>query len=413
MLLKHDWERIDCGQFARCDGHLEKIFKNFMKRTMQDSMYKELEKLSQEGLIQPSQLQAIQNYYASKPQGVHSNRFIQVLSIVWAILVWLGIILWIGANREVMSDLVKTILLIGIMIALYALGFKFYYQGTYVKTWYALVLLGALVFGANIFLLGQIYNVGWTYYDAFGIWMIGLLPLIYMTGHLSLLILGFVVFYSYFISYFTETEILPFWGVLLFFSGVGLTLYSLARLHTATLYDKFPSTFRIFSIITTFSSFFLFTFSDLTREILEYPDSYISLWPLAVIAVLVIVSRIVHYILNKNSMTHLAYLVHSLVLIGLWLIFGWAGYWDFHTLLMVFINLYFMAMIFYHIRSGIKENHNASVNIAIIACIVFIIAKYFDRFYTQMDKAIFFIIGGILLLVSSTLLEKRRQRLLQ
>lgn len=76
----------------------------------------------------------------------------------------------------------KTLLMIGATGMVYVLGYYFSYTNTnYTKTGHSLMLLGSLLYGASIFLLGQVYNLGGTFAGALLVWSIPVVLLAYAT----------------------------------------------------------------------------------------------------------------------------------------------------------------------------------------------------------------------------------------
>jgi uncharacterized membrane protein len=53
------------------------------------------------------------------------------------------------------------------------------------------------------------------------------------------------------------------------------------------------------------------------------------------------------------------------------------------------------------------------VNVALVFFVIDIIARYFDVFYTLMNRSFFFVCGGVLLMVVGTLTEKGRRTILE
>ena len=72
----------------------------------------------------------------------------------------LGVILLIAANWDTISDMMKTLLMIGLTGLTYIAAYYLTYRNTgYPKTGQALFFLGSMLYGASIFLLGQVYNL--------------------------------------------------------------------------------------------------------------------------------------------------------------------------------------------------------------------------------------------------------------
>lgn len=59
---------------------------------------------------------------------------------------------------------------------------------------------------------------------------------------------------------------------------------------------------------------------------------------------------------------------------------------------------------------GIRRRSQLVVNLGLAAFLVHILTRYFDLFFSAMDKSLFFVLGGILLLGGGWLLERNRRR---
>ena len=144
----------------------------------------------------------------------------------------LGVILLIAANWDTISDMMKTVLVIGATTLTYIVAYYWSYHNTnYPKTGQALFLLGSVLYGASIFLLGQIYNIGGTFADALLIWAIPTVLLSSATHFSTLFILGIVLIYG-----FIFTELVDGYGFSGFviadiFIAVGYLSFAVLRYH--------------------------------------------------------------------------------------------------------------------------------------------------------------------------------------
>jgi len=103
--------------------------------------------------------------------------FLKVVSVLGAILVGVGVISLVAANWQEMTDTTKiTLILLGIILAYSAGGYVRFYKDM-VYSGDALLLLGNIIFGAGIFLIGQIYNLQVEWPDGFMLWTLGSLAM--------------------------------------------------------------------------------------------------------------------------------------------------------------------------------------------------------------------------------------------
>lgn len=86
---------------------------------------------------------------------------------------------------------------------------------------------------------------------------------------------------------------------------------------------------------------------------------------------------------------------------------------DFNTLILSFIlTAIALANIVIMIFKGFYYQNNALINIGAFFMFIFIFFKYFDWFYSFMDKSIFFLIAGAMLFILGFFMEKGRRYML-
>ncbi|HWI60575.1 MAG TPA: hypothetical protein VNT75_01915, partial [Symbiobacteriaceae bacterium] len=59
---------------------------------------------------------------------------------------------------------------------------------------------------------------------------------------------------------------------------------------------------------------------------------------------------------------------------------------------------------------GVRQRNQLVVNLGLAAFLVHVLTRYFDLFFSAMNKSLFFVLGGILLLGGGWLLERNRRR---
>jgi uncharacterized membrane protein len=139
-----------------------------------------------------------------------SSRFVMILIGLGSILLGLGVITFVAANWQDWSKAVKVILLLSLFIGVNAAGFYLWKQpsdsfqvGRKRRLGEGLLLFGALILGANIALMGQIFHQSGSTYELFLVWGIGVLVMSYS---LQLTSLGFLGLLLYGIGYWTGTS---------------------------------------------------------------------------------------------------------------------------------------------------------------------------------------------------------------
>ncbi|WML50072.1 DUF2157 domain-containing protein [Neobacillus sp. PS3-34] len=116
---------------------------------------------------------------AAEIQGIYEEgeklSFTRTLLYVGSILVGAGILSLIASNWDEIGKLPKFLFIIGMFIASNFAAFRM--ERNYPKTSRSFYYLGVLVYGAGIFLVGQMFHFGGAFEEAFLWWSIGILPL--------------------------------------------------------------------------------------------------------------------------------------------------------------------------------------------------------------------------------------------
>lgn len=370
-------------------------------------------------IITKNQEDKIKDYYKERFQitWTKSNRFIEIVSIIWSVFIWLWVILFFASNWDWFGDVFKTILLIWSVIVAYGIGFYLYYiNWEYKKTWYSVIFLWAMFYWASIFLLGQIYNLWWTFYEATLWWLLGILPLIYLTGFSLLLLLGIVLFYIYIFAYLSGFN--AFFNervVLSLISVISLFYIAFWKVHVIERYSKFQIIFNVVWILWLFISTFMMSFEDLLLN--NYGENpmliiYFILW----FILATILLSIYHYSMQKKfeRKNDLWYIIHA-IFIGfvIFMLQSWYLTDKWEIAILVLVNIYFVSMVFYSTYLWVIRHQAFLINISLFFVVIFMIAKYVEWFFGLMEKSLFFIWWWLILLIWWWFLEKRRKALME
>ncbi len=154
----------------------------------------EAEQWRTEGLIDASVYEQLSNRYQfSDIETAARNRFTLILLGLGSVLLGLGIITFVAANWQVWSREWKVILLLSGFVGINAAGFYLWRRPT--ERWQrrlgqGLLLLGALVLGANMALMSQLFHQSGLLYQLFIAWGLGVLAMAYSLRLTSLGILA-------------------------------------------------------------------------------------------------------------------------------------------------------------------------------------------------------------------------------
>ena len=116
-----------------------------------------------DGLISEEQATALLERYdsdaAESAGGAIGNRVVTATAVMGASLIGLGIIAFIAANWSGIPALAKLALMVIGTPAIYIIGWFAGYRFDYPRIGVAIILLGAIAFGASIHLIAQAYHV--------------------------------------------------------------------------------------------------------------------------------------------------------------------------------------------------------------------------------------------------------------
>jgi len=143
---------------------------------------KEAEKWQAEGLIDPSVFhQLAQRYQFYTLEADRQSRFVIILFGLGGLLLGLSLITLVAANWQGWSRGVRVALLLTLFIAVNSAGFWGWHspQQRWQRLGKGLLLCGALLLGANLGLMSQMFHQSGAVYELYLVWGIGVLAMAY------------------------------------------------------------------------------------------------------------------------------------------------------------------------------------------------------------------------------------------
>ncbi len=143
-----------------------------------DWLHDQLDAWRAGAIITESQSGQILDQYetASETAERQRSRGVFTLMAVSGLLVALAVLLLIGYNWEEMPAAVKLVIIFGVIVGTYALGFFLRYTLKKHLASELVFFLGCLFYGAGIFLIAQIFHLNAHYPDGVWWWAVGVLP---------------------------------------------------------------------------------------------------------------------------------------------------------------------------------------------------------------------------------------------
>lgn len=443
------------------------FFSSFRSKGFTRKLKKELPKWVEAGLISEEQAPKI---LAEVDKNSAKHSLSKMFAILGAVLLASGIITFFAANWEEMSKLLKLIVLFAAMWGAFFFAWLAE-QRSHDWLYASMLLLGVLLFGANIMLIAQIYHIDSHYPDGVMVWSLGallvswqmrsaavfvagLLLAVLWTGmeafdfsrlhwpfllvltaygwlalreewhkfsHLlmSALILWMLFSYSYFIReghaaaaiYLTQFYLLTFLAMFL----AGLHLEQLRK------YSDWAETIRQYSAVSGLIALWALTFPDFLKNGSGF-GSQIRMaaesgWLIATLLMLTIVTglalwhrqiTLAQQIRQRWHMAGLAILAFMLLcLVSNLFVSGQHA-----SPMAIAFNLSFFLATLWLIYAGSHLDSSQLVNLGFIFFAIGILARYFDIFWKLLDRSFFFMAGGVLLIGVAAILDRKRRQVM-
>lgn len=341
----------------------------------------ELDFMEKEGELSSNQKESALDRY----EIVKGFSFIRVLLTVGAFLIGIGVLSFVASNWSHMDSLVKLILIISAIIGVNAVGFKL--ETKQPTTARAMHYIGVLFFGAGIFLIGQMFNLGGEFQQAFLMWAIGIIPIGYVLR--DKIILGFagLTLMVYSIA-FVDLG----WSNLPYATLVLLPL--LYWMNRQLGYSR-GLTFILNAVVIEFLYIVIFKTMHSTQL-----ESYA--YPLLVLFLIGIVMLYLPVVEKVRDVFRIqGHMLHGLTGLILTIPEVWDELADIAPMNVTFSFMYFAFILFLINRGSL---------FSVILLFALIIRFYIDLSLDFMPKSMVFIIGGVILISFGYLFEKRRRK---
>lgn len=132
----------------------------------------------EQGLLSAEAAARLTSIYRLDELGKESSRtLVAVIFTIGGLLVGGGVLSLVAANWELLPATLKVILLFAALIGFHLTGYWLRYRRDSARLGHALIFCGCLVFGANIGLMAQIFNVSGEWHRGYAVWAIGSLAM--------------------------------------------------------------------------------------------------------------------------------------------------------------------------------------------------------------------------------------------
>jgi uncharacterized membrane protein len=370
------------------------------------------------------------------------STFVNIIAIIGAILIFVGVAWLIAKNWHQIPDVIKISILVFSTFASFISGVLLR-QNKHEGVGRSLIILGALLYILSLFLISQIYNLAtsmqhyaWLLFLA---WTIILITAYFLDSPENLVISMLTFFPWAILQYlsslpktnlFSQGEIV--FGLVSIFLSAGAILYGLSIFHNS-IKHKFTNPYRFWTIFYFILIFYVLSFQSLLPILSKYSfeASTFSIF-LVLFVFLCFIGFVIGtlFAIAKNSISIkeiVGFLLSFNILFILILLtkIGKESITDHWKILMtlptslwllwMLNNFVFIGFIILIIWYGQSIGSTKIVNLGLIAFILEIITRYIGfwlDFKGYFAFSILAILGGLLLILGSWLIPRWRKKLL-
>jgi uncharacterized membrane protein len=390
--------------------------------TFAERLGRESERWVAEGLITAEQGAALRGRYegAAAVREEPRGRAASALAVVGAAAVGFGVIGFLAANWEAMSHGLRLALITAAVGGAYAAGYELRDRTDRLpRVGEALYLLGVLLFGAALFLVGQMYNVEAHDPLALLVWAVAAAVVALAVRAPAVAVAALLIFTAW-VGFEAGTALedsgedataLAVLAVLYGGALYGLGTVALERIRAAWLTEtRLAFAGRRLGLLIAAAGLFVFTFSEASDELGSAGrslDGWLQAALLLVAAVALASAVALALGARRSGRGEAAVFAVAVALLLIGVFAGGSG--DLYALL---FNLVFAALALGAILSGYLNDEPWLVNLGVALVAIDLVARYFDVFWSALPRSLGLILAGILVLAIAWGLERQRQRLL-
>ena len=381
------------------------------------------------GVISGDQARAILDGY-DFPEAAETprSRLVTVLVILGAVLLGLGVILFFAANWRAIPAPVKLAMMFAGVPVIYGIGFVLHYRFDYRRVGVAVILVGAICYGAAIHLVAQAYQIPVNSPNLVLYWFLGVLPLAYLVRSQPVMILALVTglaavgFRGQ--EWLLDEGHIPFLAFPLYLV-LGLALVALAKLQGIfPTTQRFSRVYETAGLLTVFGAVYLLGFQWVWDEFSfigrwSTGDGYTipvtaEFWAIAGVAVAVaVLAWVLTFVDASRKGRTWGILIYeglaslSLLALACAVVFLGETGTAFYAVL---FNLVFLAGVVGLVFLGYARSRESFINLGIIFFCVGVFTRYFEFGFDLLDRSVVFIVAGLILIVGGFLVERGRRR---
>jgi len=366
----------------------------------------------------------------SRYEGEDRSRAVRVILLLGAVMVGLGALLFVGANWSAIPVAGRMLLLVGLTTTAYYSGWSVKYERDgWNKVGDALLFIGSLSVGATLFLTAQTFNVEANVHWLLLLWLVAVAPASYAVESKPTLLLSMVLLGWWSGSYVGGGSLFDvaegFFTNVGAYAFYGLTLYGVGRLHEGTRFDGFASTYKTFGPVFFFAMTYAVAVSELAL-MSGVTGAEGSAFLLLMLFTAVATAGVNVYLGKVEERTEAVWYAGAFALSLFTVGILWGVSWAFDNTeltegtaelflnaLTVLYHTAFLALVVGVVYMGYEKRATAYVNIGLLFFVLYTGYLYVAKIATYLGTSLAFVVGGLILLVGGTYLEKKRREMVK
>lgn len=390
-----------------------------------DGLPDELERWQQQGILSPGQTRRLASLYGLAPPSGglagSQGRMAAIVGVLGALLAGIGVILFVASNWEHIDRFARLIVLLTTLVGVSG-GAVWLKAHGHPRIGAALSFLAALVFGANIFLVGQTYHVNAGEPGLLAFWAAGAFLLAYAARSRPAMTLSILVTALWLVLQLVEWRIdLLGLGLVIGFAAFipfGLLFFGLGELQRGFRKTAaFAGPFTILGALIAFAAPLVFSYAwfweeiaDGSRRVAATGGSATALYvTVALFAAAALALGAWRAVRGGNA--ELVQAGGSAVLLASLLLVVYHPLRRPEDYAFIF-NILLLAGVLWLIVLGLMTHREGLINVALTYFVLLTFSRYFDFFFSLIDRSLAFIGAGVLLLVGGFVLERSRRLLM-
>ena len=171
------------------------------------ALKREIPAWTEQGILAEDNARRLRSLYELDDLGKESSRLLSAaLFTLGSLLIGGGVISFVAAHWNEISRGPKVVLLFAALLVFHIAGYWLRYRSAWPRLGHALIFCGCLVFGANIGLLAQTYQVSGPWYGMFGVWALGSLAMAWAARSWITGLLVIVTSFTWFVGFADDSH---------------------------------------------------------------------------------------------------------------------------------------------------------------------------------------------------------------